>query len=65
MSETLVVISKVKQLIKQKAEMNTSQSAIEALSKVVEDQISKAIENAKNAKRKTVMDRDFEQTASE
>ncbi len=60
MSETLVVVSKIKKFIKDKADMNTSQSAIDALSTVVERECEKAIEKAKNAKRKTVMDRDFE-----
>ncbi|MBN2478982.1 MAG: hypothetical protein JXA94_02015 [Parachlamydiales bacterium] len=64
--ETLVVISKVKKFIKEKADMNTSASAIEALTKIVEKEISQAIENARNAKRKTVLDRDFStETASE
>jgi len=60
MSEVLVVASKVKQLIKKQADMNTSASVMEALSKVVEREVSKAIEKAKADKRKTVMDRDFE-----
>jgi histone H3/H4 len=40
--------------------MNTAASVMEALSKVVEREVSKAIEKAKADKRKTVMDRDFE-----
>ncbi|NNM43996.1 MAG: hypothetical protein HKM07_06600 [Chlamydiae bacterium] len=59
MSETLVVVSKVKALIKKHADMSTSATAIDALSKIVEKECLKAIENAKNDKRKTVMDRDF------
>jgi histone H3/H4 len=65
MSEVLVVTSKIKKYIKAKADMNTSSSAIEALSKVVEDHIAKAIEEAKKAKRKTVMDRDFKSECHE
>lgn len=57
--ETLVVVSKVKNYIK-KSGLNTSASAIEALTKIVENACLKAIESAKQAKRKTVMDRDFE-----
>lgn len=59
MSETLVVVSKVKALIKKHADMSTSATAIDAISKIVEKECLKAIENAKNDKRKTVMDRDF------
>ena len=60
MSETFVVVSKVKALIKKHADMSTSATAIDALSKIVEKECLKAIENAKNDKRKTVMDRDFQ-----
>ena len=58
MSETLVVVSKVKKFIKEKG-FNTSASAIDALSKFVEKECLKAIEIAKDANRKTVLDRDF------
>ncbi|MEX1013185.1 MAG: hypothetical protein WD595_03995 [Waddliaceae bacterium] len=61
MAENLVVISKVKSRIKQ-AGMNTSTTAIDALSKIVDQQINKAIEEAKKNKRKTVMDRDFSES---
>ncbi|NGX59845.1 MAG: hypothetical protein KR126chlam3_01002 [Chlamydiae bacterium] len=60
MSETLVVVSKVKTFIKNKSQMNTSSSAMPALTKVVEEACEKAIENAARDNRKTVMDRDFE-----
>lgn len=59
MSETLVVVSKVKKLIREKSEMNTSAGAIDALSKIVENEIMKATQKAKEANRKTVLDRDF------
>lgn len=59
MSEILVVASKVKGFIKKNSEMNTSAAVMEALTKIVERECLKAIENAKNDKRKTVMDRDF------
>ena len=55
----LVVASKVKAFIKENSEMNTSSSVLEALSKLVERECLKAIENAKKDKRQTVMDRDF------
>ena len=60
MSDVLVVASKVKQLIKTKADMSTSAAVMETLSKIVEREVSKAIERAKSDKRKTVMDRDFD-----
>lgn len=59
MSDVLVVASKIKQLIKEKSELNTSASAIEALSKIVEREVLLAIERARADGRKTVMDRDF------
>jgi histone H3/H4 len=59
MSEVLVVASKVKKLIKDKGDMNTSGAVMEVLTKIVERECARAIENAKNDKRKTVMDRDF------
>ena len=60
MSQVLVVSSKVKAYIKEKSGgMSTSASVIEALTKLVEKECDKAIANAKDDKRKTVMDRDF------
>jgi histone H3/H4 len=60
MSEVLVVASKVKALIKKQSEMNTSSNVMDALTKIIEREVSRAIERAKADKRKTVMDRDFE-----
>lgn len=60
MSGQLVVASKVKAIIKEKSGMNTSSSVMEALSRIVEKECDKAISRAHQAKRKTVMDRDFE-----
>jgi hypothetical protein len=57
--KVLVVASKVKKLIKDKSGMNTSGTVMEALSKVIERECSRAIERAQADKRKTVMDRDF------
>jgi histone H3/H4 len=61
MSEDLVLVvtSKVKKLIKEKGEMNTSAATIEVLSKAVERLCLKGIESAKADGRKTVMDRDI------
>ncbi len=58
MSENLVVASKVKSYIKNTAGMNTSASVMDALSKLVEGECNRAVENAKRDRRKTVMDRD-------
>ncbi len=59
MAETLVVVSKIKKHIKEKADMNTSSSVMERLTQLVERECEKAIENARRDNRKTVMDRDF------
>lgn len=61
MSETLVVVSKVKAFIKNKSGLSTSAAVMGVLTKIVEEACTKAIENAKNDGRKTVMDRDFPQ----
>jgi len=60
MSETLVVVSKVKAFVKKKGDMNTSSSSISAVSKIVEAALEKAMESARSEGRKTVMDRDFD-----
>lgn len=57
--ETLVVTSKVKKLIKDEFGLSTSSAAIDQLTNRVQTICKRAIENAKNDKRKTVMDRDF------
>lgn len=64
MSESLVVVSKVKSFIKKHSEMNTSASAMPVLTKIIEDACLKAIEKAKSDGRKTVMDRDFPSSPS-
>ena len=48
MSETLVVVSKVKAFIKKNSELSTSASVMNALTKMVETACLKAIENSKN-----------------
>ncbi len=58
--EILVVVSKVKKMIKDTAGLSTSQTAVEALTRIVEKECHKAIEKARADGRKTVMDRDFE-----
>jgi len=56
----LVVTSKVKKFIKDTAGMNTAGDVSEALTKLIEIEINKAIAKAKDAGRKTVMARDVE-----
>lgn len=57
--ETLVVVSKIKKLIRDQSDFNTSQCAIDALTQKVVEECLQAIEQAKLAGRKTVMGRDF------
>ncbi|MBI2339752.1 MAG: hypothetical protein HYU99_05235 [Deltaproteobacteria bacterium] len=59
MSEIIVVASKIKKLIKEKGDCNTSASTMEALTQRVIQLIEKGIEAAKADNRKTVMDRDI------
>lgn len=59
-TDTLVVVSKVKKLIKEQSGFNTSQCAVEALTKKVVAECLSGIECAKNSGRKTVMGRDIE-----
>lgn len=56
--EVLVVASKVKAYIKDKAGMNCSASVIESLSDKVREVCDAAIDNARAGKRKTVQDKD-------
>lgn len=58
MADVLVVASKVKKYIKDKADMNTSASTIDALSQAVARLCDRAIESARADGRKTVKDRD-------
>ncbi len=57
--ETLVVVSRVKDLINQQSQFNTSQCCIDALTKVVLTECLRGIEKAKLAGRRTVMGRDI------
>ena len=59
-SEILVVQSKLKSYIKAKSGMSTSGSVAGKLSEIVRQLCDQAIANAEAAKRKTVMDRDFD-----
>jgi len=59
-SEILVVQSKLKNYIKAKSGMSTSGAVAAKLSEMVRQMCDQAIANADAAKRKTVMDRDFD-----
>ncbi|MCB0317674.1 MAG: hypothetical protein KDD56_02890 [Bdellovibrionales bacterium] len=59
-NEVLIVVSKLKNYIKSAAEMNTSGNLAPAMSNIVRELCERAIQNAQNDGRKTVMDRDFE-----
>lgn len=58
--EVIVVASKLKAYIREKSGMNTSAAVMQRLSDRVRQLCDRAIENAKNDGRKTVMDRDFD-----
>lgn len=58
-TETLVVVSKVKQFIKDQSGMNTSQCCIDRLTEKVVYEALKGIEEARASGRKTVMGRDI------
>ncbi|MBX7147881.1 hypothetical protein K1X76_02245 [bacterium] len=58
-TDVLVVVSKVKKLIKDVSDYNTSACAVDALTEIVKKECLKAIETAKASGRKTVMGRDF------
>jgi histone H3/H4 len=58
--EVLVVVSKLKKYIKEKAGMNTSAAVAEVLSAKVKMLCDQAVARAQEDGRKTVMDRDFQ-----
>ena len=57
--ESLIVLSKVKKYIKEKAGFSTSASFFEPLNIDIQDALKNAIDHTKNSDRKTVMGRDF------
>lgn len=57
--EILVVVSKLKQYIREQSDMNTSEDVNQKLSDLIRVQCDRAIENARVDGRKTVMARDF------
>ncbi|MCB0328617.1 MAG: hypothetical protein KDD70_03105 [Bdellovibrionales bacterium] len=60
--EVLVVVSKLKNYIKDTAGMNTSGNVPARLTEIIQALCQEAVENAKKDGRKTVMDRDFQNT---
>ena len=58
--EVLVVVSKLKKYIKDKAGMNTAGNVAAALSERIKQLCDEACEKARGDGRKTVMDRDFQ-----
>lgn len=58
--EVLVVVSKLKNYIKERSGLNTSGNVAPLLSDIVRQLCDQAVENAKEDGRKTVMDRDFQ-----
>jgi hypothetical protein len=57
--DVLVVASKLKQYVRERSGMNTSDAVMEALSDTVRTLADRAIRNAQRDGRKTVLDRDF------
>jgi len=57
--EVLVVVSKLKQYVRERSGMNTSDSVVEVLSDALRTLADRAIRNAQRDGRKTVLDRDF------
>lgn len=57
-NETLVVVSKVKEYVKAKG-MQTSETAVNAISDAVRELIDKAVARAKDNGRQTIKDRDI------
>ena len=57
-NETIVVVSKVKEYVKTKG-LQTSETAVDALSTAVREILDKAVARAKDNGRQTVKDRDI------
>lgn len=57
--DILIVASKLKDYVRAKSGLNTSQNVFEKLSEIVRRHVDAAVVNAMNEGRKTLMDRDF------
>ena len=62
-NEVLIVVSKLKNYIKQTSGLSTAGTVPEVLTSAIKTLCEDAIENAKKEGRKTVMDRDFKCTS--
>ncbi len=58
-NEVLVVVSKMKQYIKDVSDMNTAEDVNRIISQLIRVHLDRAIENARGDGRKTIMARDF------
>ena len=58
-ADTLVVVSKVKRMIRERSGLNTSQCCIDALTNKIVQMATAGIESAKAGGRKTVMGKDI------
>ena len=63
-NEVLIVVSKLKNYIKDRSGMNTSASVAPVLSGLIRELCDRAIESARSDGRKTVKDRDYNKYAS-
>lgn len=57
--DILVVVSKLKSYVKARSDLNTSADVMPELSRIIREECDKAIEKAKEDRRKTLMARDF------
>jgi hypothetical protein len=58
--EVLIIASRLKEFVQARADMNTSAQVVDVLSDYVRIITDRAIDNARAAGRKTLMDRDFD-----
>lgn len=56
----LVVVSKIKEFVKEESGLRTSKEVLDILNSIVEDALKEAIKNAKEAKMGTIKARHFE-----
>lgn len=57
----LIVVSKVKNYIREKSQMNTAGNVAPRISDIIRTICDRAIQNAREDGRKTLMDRDFDE----
>ena len=59
-TETLIVVSKVKKLVRSLGGLNTSQCCVDALTQVIIQKVKAGVSTAQQAGRKTLMGRDIQ-----